>query len=199
MKLTCGKVSWLWGNMNDMLHGGLVPFVRVVEVLRDGALYQQCYGCDKQILVENVDVRSILIVKGTNVFGLGLHFFDDIPTLLFCPGVLYSVCGMSRCNTVLARSFPRFAKALVEMNNTFDRLSVEYRGDLCDYCGDFNQQTMKGYRCAGCKTKVYCGIGCYRKDTVHHNLCQEGEKRKKKKGAMRRRELARKCYVRSVG
>ena len=83
-----------------------------------------------------------------------------------------------------------FAKALVQMNYAYDRFSVEYRGDMCDYCGGFNQQTMKGYRCAGYKTKVYCGMDCYRMDTGHHNLCEKGEKRKRKQGAMKRRELA---------
>jgi len=194
IRLTCGKVSWLWENMIDMLNRGLVSFIRVMEVLCEGDTYQHCYGCDQRIIVANVDVRSISYSKGTKEFKLSIPFFDDIPTLVFCGGTLYTVCGMNSCNLVLVRSFPCFAKALVEMNNTFDRLSVEYRGDMCDYCGGFNQQTMKGYRCAGCKTKVYCGMGCYRKDTVHHNLCCE-----KKKGAMKRRELARTCYLRSVG
>ena len=183
--------------MIDMLKGGLVLFGRVLEVLGDGSIYQQCYGCDKRIIVDNIDVRSISTVKGTNVFELLVPFYDDIPTLLFCAGVIYSLCGMSSCNTVLVRSFPCFAKAVVEMNKAFDRLSVEYRGDMCDYCGGFNQETMKGYRCAGCKTKVYCGMGCYRRDTVHHNMCQKGEKRKKKKGATKRRELAQASYLRS--
>jgi len=206
MRLTCSKDSWLWKNMIDMLNGGLVPFVRVVEVLCDGNLYQDCHWCDKRVNVVDVG-DNVIIFTRTAMMGLSIPFlenvtaillFDDEPTLLFCAGVPYVVCGMSSCNMAFGGFFSYLAKALVEMNNTFDKLSVEYRGDLCDYCGGFNQQTMKGSRCAGCKTKVYCSMNCYRKDTVHHNLCQKGEKRKKKKGAMRRRELARTCYLRSV-
>merc|ERR1712025_400408 len=173
----------------------------VVEVLCDGNLYQDCHWCDKRVDVVDVGDDVIIITRTKMLVFVdmtALLLFEDEPALLFCAGIPYTVCGMSNCNMAVAGFFSYLAKALVEMNNTFDKLSVEYRGDLCDYCGGFNQQTMKGFRCAGCKTKVYCGMDCYRKDTVHHNLCQKGEKRKKKKGAKRRRELARACYLRSV-
>ena len=188
IRLTCSKVSCLWENMIDMFKGGLMPFIRVLEVLCDGNLYQYCYGCDKQVTVDNLDVRSISIVKEANGFRLSVPVYKAIPTLLFGAGVLYTVCGMSSCNRVLES--PCFDKALFQLSFAYDRFYVEYRGDMCDYCGGFNQRTMKDYRCAGCKTKVYCGMDCYRMDTGHHNLCEKGEKRKRKQGAMKRRELA---------
>merc|ERR1712240_872906 len=74
------------------------------------------------------------------------------------------------------------------------RLRTEFGGELCDYCGLFNQE-VRGYRCAGCKTKVYCGMECYRKDTVHHDLCEKGDMRKRKRGHKVRMEKGRELFV----
>ena len=70
-------------------------------------------------------------------------------------------------------------------------LSFVFWGQSCDYCGWFNQE-VKGYRCAGCKTKVYCGEECQAKDKEHLKLCgsakKEERERKKKKGKAIRME-----------
>ena len=77
------------------------------------------------------------------------------------------------------------------------RLSYEYWGQQCDYCGGFNQE-LKGYRCAGCKTKVYCGDECHIKDKEHLELCEsvkvreEERARKKKKGKKGRKLITKK-------
>ena len=58
------------GNMNDMLHGGLVPFVRVVEVLCDGNLYQDCHWCDKRVNVVDVGDNVIIFTREENCTAL---------------------------------------------------------------------------------------------------------------------------------
>ena len=47
----------------------------------------------------------------------------------------------------------------------------------------------KGLRCAGCLTKLYCGVECQVKDTYHlETKCERGEKRKKKRSDATRKE-----------
>ena len=62
---------------------------------------------------------------------------------------------------------------------------------------------MKGYRCAGCKTKVYCGDECQVKDKEHLKLCgsgkEEEKKRKKKRGKVRRMEKGRDEFEKKFG
>jgi len=90
--------------MIDMLKGGLVPFIRVVEVLCDGNPYQDCYGCGKRVNLVNLE--DVIIYKRIDLLGLStplckdisaiLHF-GDIPILLFCAG--------SPCRTYLSQNF----------------------------------------------------------------------------------------------
>ena len=60
--------------------------------------------------------------------------------------------------------------------------------------GCLNQE-VRGYRCAGCKTKVYCGMECYKMDTVHHTVCEKGDSRKRKRGHDIRMGKGRELYV----
>ena len=47
----------------------------------------------------------------------------------------------------------------------------------------------RGLRCAGCLTKLYCGVECQVKDTYHlETKCERGEKRKKKGSDASRKE-----------
>merc|ERR1712142_44183 len=100
-----------------------------------------------------------------------------IPFLVFGrTGSVYSLCGEVECSAKLMQLLPNREP---RMGLFYIRLRSEFRGEVCDYCGLFNQE-VRGYRCAGCKTKVYCGIECYRMDTVHHTLCEKGDTRKGK-------------------
>ena len=72
---------------------------------------------------------------------------------------------------------------------------IQYKRERCDYCGWFNQE-VRGYRCEGCKTKVYCGVECYNEDKVHQKLCKsgKGEKRKRKRVNEKRLEKGKNEY-----
>ena len=70
----------------------------------------------------------------------------------------------------------------------YDSLIGEHIKELCDYCGKLNSKA-KGHRCAGCLTKLYCGVECQVHDTYHlQTKCEKGEKWKKKRSDASRKE-----------
>ena len=66
--------------MIDMLKGGLVPFIRVVEVLCDGNPYQDCYGCGKRVNLVNLE--DVIIYKRIDLLGLSTPLCKDISAIL---------------------------------------------------------------------------------------------------------------------
>ena len=76
------------------------------------------------------------------------------------------------------------------LDHMYTSLTLEYYNELCDYCGKHNHE-VRGHRCAGCKTKVFCGLECLNKDTVHLKLCDRenvDERRRKKDSEKRMRD-----------
>jgi len=68
----------------------------------------------------------------------------------------------------------------MELGEVYRRLFDEYMTELCDYCGKLNHKA-KELRCAGCLTKLYCGVECQVKDTYHLQKCEKGDKRKERR------------------
>merc|ERR1712098_1016890 len=119
--------------------------------------------------------------------GMGREILSTIPVLMMGRGLYFSICGKATClNSPQKDEFMKTRKFLQDF---YISLLWEYSGERCDYCDGFNQD-MKGHRCARCKTKVYCGVECLIKDTVHLKLCrsQQGDDRKKKQPGSIRRE-----------
>jgi len=179
MRVTVPKFFRLWENVLKLLSRNLVPISQLVEVLCDGNTTQECFGCSVQVSVENLVV---------NYFG-ELSAPPNTPILLFNYILLATSCGRRDCfNSAVTAKLKKTIDPIFVVYIQFSEL---YRNDICDYCGGFNKE-VRGFRCAGCKTKLYCGMGCYEKDTVHHTLCEKGDGRKKKKGTDRRREEGKK-------
>jgi len=177
IRMTEAHFNQVWERVLDMLSGGLVPYARLVEALCDGNPVQPCYQCGDQVTV--VDAADTILWLGS--------------------GVAYSLCGEQRC---LDNHSNSFRQGLDRLSSLYTRLSYEYWGQSCNYCGGFNQE-VKGYRCAGCKTKVYCGYECHVKDKEHLKLCKsvKGEERERKKmrGKARRMETGREEYEKKFG
>ena len=84
--------------MIDMLKGGLVPFIRVVEVLCDGNPYQDCYGCGKRVNLVNLE--DVIIYKRIDLLGLSTPLCKDISAILHfgdIPILLHSVFFIRKC------------------------------------------------------------------------------------------------------
>lgn len=174
-----------------MLSAGLVLYTRIVEALCDGTPVQPCYECGDQVTV--VDATMLLLCGGT--------YLSHHPALMLGSGVVYSLCGNQRCLKDHSEN-NSFNQGLERLDKLYTRFSYEYWGQSCDYCGGFNQE-LKGYRCAGCKTKVYCAQECHVKDKVHLKLCGsakgEERERKKKRGKVRRMEKDRDMFEKKFG
>jgi len=179
MRVTVPNFLRLWENVLKLLSKNLVPISNLVEVLCDGNTTRECFGCGDQVFVENLFV---------NCFGQ-LVAPPNTPILMVNLVLLVTSCGRLDCLTPVFTA--KMNKAIDQVYWVYTQFSELYRDDICDYCGEFNKE-VRGYRCAGCKSKLYCGMGCYEKDTVHHTLCEKGDGRKKKKGTDRRREEGRK-------
>jgi len=182
-RLSHSQLNQMWASVLGVLRDGLVPLTTLHEAILKNLQVQQCYGCKLQ-------VTEIKVVY----FGQSIFPFDvlTVPFLVLgVSGSVYSLCGGVKCSAKLVQSSPNREKRMLLL---YERLRSEYEGELCDYCGLFNQE-VRGYRCAGCKTKVYCGMECYRKDTVHHTLCEKGDMRKRRRGHNIRMEKGRELYV----
>jgi len=177
IRMTHAKFHKLWNNLLDKLNEGLVPMTTLVDVLCEGNPAQQCYKCKVKVVVQNVSVFH----------GSHTHF-QGFPVFMFGCGVSFSLCGMPSCFESLHGGL--FSTARLQLIKFYQRLRWEYAGEVCDYCGDINKE-VKSHRCAGCKTKVYCGVECLNKDKVHLKLCEKGEERKKKLVSGSRREKGR--------
>jgi len=179
MRVTVPNFFRLWDNVLKLLSNNLVPISDLVEVLCDGNTTRECFGCGDQVSVENLVV---------NCFGQ-LSSPPNTPILMVNLILLVTSCGRLDCFNPAFTA--KMKKAIDQVFVVYIQFNELYRNDICDYCGEFNKE-VRGFRCAGCKSKLYCGRGCYEKDTVHHTLCEKGDGRKKKKGTDKRREEGKK-------
>jgi len=177
IRITLTKFFKTWENVLALLNTGLVPITNLVEVLCAGDIVQQCFGCGDQVSVEDLAVLS---------FGNFAAPPSNIPVLLVNTFLQVISCGRQRCLN-LAAILDIISEPIERLYGVYVRYYELHREDICDLCGEFNKEA-KGYRCAGCKSKLYCGMQCYEKDTVHHKLCEKGDRRKKKRGTEKRRE-----------
>jgi len=183
-RLSHCQLNQLWASVLAILRDGLVPLETLHEAIIKNLHVQPCYGCKVQV----TEIKRVFLILPYNHFEV-----LTIPFLVFGrTGSVYSLCGEVECSAKLMQLLPNREP---RMGLFYIRLRSEFRGEVCDYCGLFNQE-VRGYRCAGCKTKVYCGIECYRMDTVHHTLCEKGDTRKRKRGHDIRMEKGRELYVR---
>ena len=68
--------------------------------------------------------------------------------------------------------------------------SIKYQENTCDFCFKMSAHS-EVHRCKQCLTKIYCSKECQLGDweLVHKEICKgKGEKRKRKGGAVERRE-----------
>ena len=101
------------------------------------------------------------------------------PVLLLGGNVAYASCGRKTCINQIYED--PFVAGRNELREEYSRLLGEHMKELCDYCGKLNHKA-RGLRCAGCLTKLYCGVECQVKDTYHlQSKCKRGDKRKKKR------------------
>jgi len=151
----------------DMMRGGLVPYLTLVEVLCGGELRQTCYGCSKEVTVLEV-IHDFLCWKCVPVRG---------PVLLF-GNISIILCGKFTC----AQSGVKLIEESMDLVFlVYRRLAAEFGSDRCDYCALF-YRGVRGHRCSRCLTKVYCGEQCRDLDWgVHKLVCREGEEERKKK------------------
>jgi len=184
-RLSHSQLNQMWANVLAVLHDGLVPLKTLHEAIIKDLPAQQCYGCKVQVEIK-------VVFFGQSIFSSEVPT-DAVPFLLLgASGSVYSLCGKDECSAkLLAQSLSNRENRMIML---YERLRIEFGGERCDYCGLFNQE-VRGYRCAGCKTKVYCGMECYRMDTVHHTLCEKGDTRKRKRGHNTRIEKGRELYV----
>jgi len=177
IRMTHAKFNKLWNNLLDKLNEGLVPLTTLVETLCEGNTVRQCYECRVKVVVQNVSVS----------YSSYAHF-PGFPVFVLGAGLSFSLCGMPGCfESLRGESFNTARGQLIKF---YQKLRWEYVGEVCDYCGGINNE-VRSHRCAGCKTKIYCGVECLKKDKVHLMLCQEGEERKKKHSSGSRREKGR--------
>ena len=182
-RLSHSHLNQMWASVLTVLCDGLVPLKTLHEAIIKDLPAQQCYGCKVQVEIKVVFFSQSIFASTAPT--------DSFPVMLLgVSGSVYSQCGKDECSTKPEQSLTDSEK---RMNMTYDRLGFEFGDERCDYCGLFNQE-VRGYRCAGCKTKKYCGEECYKMDTVHHTLCK-GDTRKRKRGHNTRMEKGRELYV----
>ena len=171
-------------NVLNLLSGGMVPYTTlVVDGLCDGNSVQQCYVCRKEVIVRKAAV------------GIVSSIIPDDPAIVLGQIVTFSQCGSETCN---GRKYIK-KDYLKELWELYIRLGGEHVQEFCDYCGKFNYKA-KGLRCAGCLTKLYCGVECQVKDTYHLQVkCEKGEKRNKKRSDSSRKEEGVKFVQKRVG
>jgi len=164
-------------NVMNLLSEGLVPYTRlVVTGLCAGNPAQQCNVCR-----EEVDIRTAA-VEGMSMSPV----IADDPVIMLGQAVTYTLCGRQTCKE--CHSEDTFAAGRRRLDALYLRLCGEHGKELCDYCGKTNHKA-KGLRCAGCLTKLYCGVECQVKDIYHLQIkCEKGEKRKKKRSDSSRKK-----------
>ena len=169
-----------------LLRVGLVPYFSLVaDGLYEGNPVQLCYVCSEEVLVRKAVAGAVSpVIPGDPVLVLGQT-------------VTFSLCGRETCNKHINEdSFKSQVSGLFEL---YTRLCAEHMQEVCDYCGKLNHKA-KGHRCAGCLTKLYCGVECQVKDTYHLQVkCEKGEKRKKKRSYSSRKEEGVKFVQKRVG
>jgi len=169
------QFSQMWGNVLGMLGEGLVPYTSIVEGLCAGNLVQQCMFCGDMVCVQNAAVYENMFCTNTTMV---------YPVLVINFALTYVVCDKKSCEE--SQRDPTLLLEVFRMSELYPRLDYEYGREVCDYCFWFNKE-VRGHRCAGCKTKVYCGMECLLKDEVHLKECKK-MRRKRKKGNDVRRE-----------
>merc|ERR1719481_570981 len=150
-RMTFAQFQKMQNNVLNMLNRELLPFTRLlVDGLCNGVPEQICNVCEGE-----VNVRDSAGV------------YQPWESLLY--NRTCSLCQSETCLT--GRSIePRTESLGFMLLELYIRLTYEYDGELCDYCGKHNHD-LRAHRCAGCKTKLYCGLECLNKDTVHLMLC----------------------------
>jgi len=164
-RITFDQFQKMLNNVLNILNRELVPYNRLVmDGLFNGVPEQICNVCEGEVNVRaSADVYQ--------------------PWGSFLYSRTYSLCQSEIC--LKARSEDPWIDSL---GYSYLNLTLEYRGEMCDYCGKLNHE-LRGHRCAGCKTK--CGLECLNKDTVHLMLCdreKKDERRRKKDSEKRMRD-----------
>jgi len=178
-RTTAAKFNKMRDNVVSLLSKGLVSYTSlVVDGLCNGNSVQQCLVCreDISVRVAATEGRESVHPPGNPVIVLG-HL------------VTYTLCGSETC--LVFDMEEAFVAAIKELSEGYITLSGEHVKEICDYCGRLNHKA-RGLRCAGCLTKLYCGVECQVKDTYHLEVkCEKGDKRKKKRSDESRKKEGR--------
>jgi len=185
-RTTAAKFNKMRDNVLSLLSRELVPYTSlVVDGLCNGNPVQQCDVCREEIIVRDAatEGRESVAPHGKPVFVLG-HL------------VTYTLCGSETC--LVFDETEDFEAGMKGLSEGYFTLCGEHVKEICDYCGRLNHKA-KGLRCAGCLTKLYCGVECQVKDTYHlQTKCERGEKRKKKRSDDNRKKEGRKINEKSA-
>jgi len=188
-RLSSLDLNKMWENVLATLSRGLVPYNTLLDAILHNIPLQHCYGCGGEV----TKVKKFVFIIG--FFHLAVP--TGVPFLLLSKsGSVYYLCGKILCSKKLL--WPKklelkqesLAMRDLRVVRLYGRLLSEYQAELCDYCGGFSKD-VRAHRCAGCKSKLYCGTECYKMDTVHHTLCEKGDNRKRKNGNDVRKEKGR--------
>ena len=103
--------------------------------------------------------------------------------LIFTTRIILSLCGKASC----MENISKIEQKEDNLQLLYSRLGYEHGLDMCDFCTQ-HYQGVRGHRCSGCKTKLYCGEECRDQDWgVHKLVCRKGEEARKKKGGSKER------------
>jgi len=184
IRTTAAKFNKMRDNVVSLLSGGLVPYSSlVVDGLCNGNSVQQCLVCREEIIVK------VAATEGPESIAP-----PGNPVIVLSQLVTYTLCGSETC-LVFDNEEP-FVAAIKDLSEGYFALCGEHVKEICDYCGRLNHKA-RGLRCAGCLTKLYCGVECQVKDTYHLEVkCERGEKRKKKRSDASRKKEGRKINER---
>ena len=175
IRISAAQSNRMMDKVLNLVSEGLVPFNNMVlDGLCVGNPVQQCNVCMEQVVVKNV------------VVDYWSNTIPGDPVLVLGQMVSYTLCGRVTCIERHKKDpFKTGMEKLIELGIV---LYGEHINECCDFCGNLNHKA-KGLRCAGCLTKLYCGVECQVKDTYHlETKCERGEKRKKKRSDATRKE-----------
>jgi len=167
LRLPSAQFHSVWQQILDTLHGRLVPYITLVEVMCGGNLRQACYGCLKEVTVMDVIVPDLIFIRNL------------CPVLVF-GNVRAVLCEGPMCAEEIKEELNAHDS---DLRDLYTRGFFECIALLCDHCGLPGSRGNMGHRCSRCLTKVYCGEECRNQDwVVHKMVCREGEEERKIKG-----------------
>lgn len=120
-RLSHSQLNQIWASLLASLRDGLVPLEALHEAICKNLL---CYGCKVPV----TQIRRVFL-------RLPYKHFEalTVPYLVLGrSGSVYSVCGEVECSAKVTQLLPIREPGMMLL---YKRLTDEFRGELCDYCG----------------------------------------------------------------